>query len=215
MPNYAVRITHDYAKVAPIVYAWALRSDKILAYEHSKETETARDKTHVHLLLVNTNVDKKQLRNIAMAAKCVPVNGNGNMSFKEADLDGTYITYMSKGKINPSYNKGYESSALEDLKAKWTPPNEYVKANPWKKLYEEYAVYAPTPRKVDWEAWAKSTETEPPRIDNFSPLEEHAKKWLSRKLDGVWCPQYKNMLNCLIYTHCWKYDITIPKNWKP
>ena len=67
---------------------------------------------------VNTSVDRKQLRNIAATTK-IPVSGNEWMSFKVADLEPTYITYMSKGQIDPSYNKGYTEAELEEYKHKW------------------------------------------------------------------------------------------------
>jgi len=213
MPSYFVRITHAYEIAKPIIHEWALRCDKMLAYEHSQDTGTAKGQTHIHLLLTNTSVDKKQLRNIAAATK-IPVKGNENMSFKAYDGDTTPITYMTKGKISPSYNKGYSDEELLLYKSRWVEPQDYVKPNPWQKLYEEYKPYAPTPQKVDWEAWARSSEAEPPKIDNFQPFELHAKKWLSKKLNGIWCPQYSNMLKCLVYTHCWQNSIDIPKGWK-
>lgn len=212
MPSYFVRITHAYAVAQPIVTQWALRCDKMVVYEHSQDTGTARGQTHIHLLLINTNISKRQLRNVAAATK-IPVEGNENMSFKAYDGSPSTITYMTKGKINPMYNKGYSDEELLLYKSQWVEPQDYVKPNPWSKLYEEYAIYAPTPRKVNYDEWLRSDETFP-TIDNFTPLEDHAKKWLSKKLHNTWCPQYNNMLKCLIYTHCWRQGITIPKGWK-
>ena len=65
MPHYAVRITHSYEVAKPIVHLWAMKCEKILAYEHLGERT---GKIHIHLLLVNTSVDK-QLRNIAATTK--------------------------------------------------------------------------------------------------------------------------------------------------
>lgn len=120
MPHYAVRITHSYEVATPIVHLWAMKCEKILAYEH---IGSRTGKIHIHLLLVNTSVDKKQLRNIAATTK-IAVSGNEWMSFKAADLDTTYITYMSKGEISPSYNKGYTDEELLLYKSKWVPPQE-------------------------------------------------------------------------------------------
>ena len=66
MPHYAVRITHSYEVAKPIVHLWAMKCEKILAYEHLGERT---GKIHIHLLLVNTSVDRKQLRNIAATTK--------------------------------------------------------------------------------------------------------------------------------------------------
>ena len=65
MPHYAVRITHSYEVAKPIVHLWAMKCEKNLAYEHLGERT---GKIHIHLLLVNTSVDK-QLRNIAATTK--------------------------------------------------------------------------------------------------------------------------------------------------
>jgi len=212
MPSYFVRITHAYAIAAPIIYAWSLRCDSMLVYEHSQATGTAKGQTHIHIIIVNTNVDKKQLRNIATATG-VPSKGNENMSFKAYDGSNKPITYMSKGKIDPVYSKGYDGSAVEAAKAEWVEPSEYVKENPWQKLYEEYAIYAPTPRKIQYDEWLRSDEVFP-TYDNFTPMVAHAKTWLSKKLNNTWCPQYGNMLKCLVYTYCWRNGVTIPANWK-
>ena len=54
MPHYAVRITHSYEVAKPIVHLWAMKCEKILAYEHLGERT---GKIHIHLLLVNTSVE--------------------------------------------------------------------------------------------------------------------------------------------------------------
>ena len=88
MPHYAVRITHSYEVAKPIVHLWAMKCEKILAYEHLGERT---GKIHIHLLLVNTSVDK-QLRNIAATTK-IPVSGNEWMSFKSQTWADIYYIY--------------------------------------------------------------------------------------------------------------------------
>ena len=110
---------------------------KILAYEHLGERT---GKIHIHLPLVNTSVDKKQLRNIAATTK-IPVSGNEWMSFKVADLEPTYITYMSKGQIDPSYNKGYTEAELEEYKHKWVNQKSAVKLTEDDKIIEGWIKY--------------------------------------------------------------------------
>jgi len=214
MPSYFVRITHAYEIAKPIVTLWAMRCDSMLVYEHSQATGTAKGQTHIHIILVNTSVDKKQLRNIA-ATTGVPSNGNQNMSFKAYDGGNKPITYMSKGKIDPSYNKGYDADVILSAKLEWVEPKDYVKASSWKALYLEYKPYAPTIQKIDWEAWANSRVDTQPTLDNFTPLDTHARTWLSKKLEGIWCPQYTNMLKCIVNSHCWQNNIKIPAGWKP
>jgi len=123
MPDYACRITHSYEVAKRVVGLWSLRCDKLIAYEHVGDKS---GKVHIHLALLGTNVDKKQLRNIA-ASTNLPIAGNENCSFKEWDGDATYITYMSKGKLDPMYNKGYEVSDLQNLRSLWVEPHKYVR----------------------------------------------------------------------------------------
>jgi len=137
MPHYAVRITHSYDVAKSIVHLWAMKCEKLLAYEHLGERT---GKIHIHLLLVNTSVDKKQLRNIAATTK-IPVSGNEWMSFKVADLDPTYITYMSKGEIDPSYNKGFEAVHIDEYKQKWVKLNSAVKLTEDDKVIEGWIDY--------------------------------------------------------------------------
>ena len=104
MPHYAVRITHSYEVAKPIVHLWAMKCEKSW---HTSTSANVQVK-FTFIYFVNTSVDK-QLRNIAATTK-IPVSGNEWMSFKVADLEPTYITYMSKGQIDPSYNKGLYGS---------------------------------------------------------------------------------------------------------
>lgn len=200
MPHYAVRITHSYEVAKPIVHLWAMKCEKILAYEH---LGSRTGKIHIHLLLVNTSVDKKQLRNIAMTTK-LSVSGNEWMSFKVADLDTTYITYMSKGEIDPSYNKGYTDEELLLYKSKWVEPqNErQLDANDkillaWNNHYKELQEEHPDefPREG------------PP--SNFFALRREAKSFIWHfQHKGVfpkWSHNevkiYKMLMNTLIYLH--------------
>ena len=86
------------------------------------------------IYLVNTSVDK------AIEKHCcyyeIPVSGNEWMSFKVADLEPTYITYMSKGQIDPSYNKGYTEAELEEYKHKWVNQKSAVKLTEDDKIIE-------------------------------------------------------------------------------
>lgn len=125
MPDYAVRLTHSYESAKVVVGLWAMRCNKILVYEH---LGTRTGKIHIHLALLGTSVDKKQLRNIAMTTK-LPVSGNEWCSFKNWDKNMDYVTYMSKGLLDPVYNKGYELQELQTCKDKWVEPSNVIKTD--------------------------------------------------------------------------------------
>ena len=222
MPHYAVRVTHSWQQAQCIAYLWALRADKVLVFEHSQETKTAKGKTHIHMLLVNTNIDKKQLRNLAKQTQ-VPTHGNENVSFKMAEEPFTkYITYMSKGVLQPKYNKGWTPEELEEYRLLWVEPNEYVKETSWSKLYEAYEKEAPPPPTAEQKShvikqWISSvSDAKPPNLqDEYVKLfTEHAYKWLIKHNNGVWNPAIGKQLNCIRFTHCWKHNLPINPTWK-
>jgi len=128
MPHYAVRITHSYEHCKRVIGLWALRCQKMIVYEHEGEKT---NKVHIHVALFNTSIDKKQLRNVA-ASTGLPCKGNENMAFtkKDWDLDPIYITYMTKGKHDPKYNKGYSDEEVSTFRNNWVEPAVYQKKDP-------------------------------------------------------------------------------------
>ena len=221
MPHYAVRVTHSWQQAQSIAHLWALRADKVLVYEHSKATFTARDKTHIHMLLVTTSVDKKQLRNIAKET-VVPVKGNENMSFKTAEEPfGKYITYMTKGLLNPVYNKGFTPEELEECRLAWVDPNEYIKETPWSKLYDEWVKEAPqAPSPSQYATVVKQWMEDPhnagappsPQDEYIRELERHTMAWMIKYHNGYYHPSIGKQVNSLRWTHCWKNGLNCPKN---
>lgn len=123
MSNYAVRITRSYDICQRAIAAWALKCDKILAYEH---TGTVTEKVHVHLIMIGVTCTVDTLHNIARPLGLATLKGNGDWSFKTKDKkygpvtdSPKYITYMTKGNLEPRYNKGYTQAELDEAKASW------------------------------------------------------------------------------------------------
>lgn len=210
MPHYAVRITHSYEIAKPIVHLWAMRCDKLLAYEHLGERT---GKIHIHLLLVNTSVDKKQLRNIAATTK-IPVSGNEWMSFKVADLDPTYIRYMSKGEIDPSYNKGYEAHELDAIKQTWVNQKGAVKLTDDDKVIKGWIDYYE--HELCVEKPELFTMTQAPA---FCDIRREAKLYIwNNFIKGVypkWNHDAKRKYKMLMDTEIYKRQIKIPDAREP
>lgn len=213
MPHtHVCRITHPYAFVLPVIALWALKSEKLLVYEHREEGK----KVHVHLLIEGCVLDKKQLRNIAQATISKEAfEGQENMSFRAKDTDNIpkYITYMSKGENLPVYNKGYDPEFLEEMRKSWVPG----KKTPWLELWEAYTQHMIKPQpitKQQMEEWVNCTDDRPPPKNSvtYEEVNKHAYSWLMRKHSGIYCPQIKNELACLVRTYCHINQITIPSN---
>lgn len=89
MHNYFVRITRSYSDLSGLVLSWAARADKMVVYEHVGD---ATEKTHIHMVIIGSEVCKKQLKNLV---GFMNFKGNGDWSFKEYE-EGDAMVYMTK-----------------------------------------------------------------------------------------------------------------------
>jgi len=205
MPDYAVRITHSYEVAQKIVHEWALRCTRVIVYEHEGEVT---EKAHIHLLLQNTSVDKKQLRNIASATG-IPVKGNEYMSFKEWDGSSVYITYMTKGIYDPAYNKGFEEAMIEASKASWVPPRQHIKTDSIDKILNDFRDYLFGEKILLDVMYFDETSD----VDRFATLKRHARKFAFSShgyQNNRWSIATLNTYKMLMNTYIYDYNITIP-----
>ena len=125
--NYAVRLRASYETLKTTVADWALKAEKVLCYEHNDKKENV----HCHFLLYQVYESVDTLKR-AMRSHGIDLKGNAQLSFKTsfklkdgAKVDITdetiskYVTYMSKGKYDPSYNKGYDPAFVATCKLAW------------------------------------------------------------------------------------------------
>lgn len=206
---FFARITRPYSDLSGVVAKWALRCERLIVYEHlGEETE----KVHIHAAIYGAGCDKKTLKN---DYKHLKLTGNEEHSWKEWDGCDVVITYMTKGELDPKYNKGYTVDQVNEFKTKWVPPKEHVKKTSWEKLYDEFEGYAPLPPKVDVQAWLMSTEVLPNNNDQYlDNLLESAQKFVKSKDRYVWSPSYPNRVKCCFYSFLFKYKITASEGWK-
>lgn len=145
--HYAVRLRAPYELLRQVCSDWSAKADKVLCYEHPDN----RTNIHCHLLLYNVYDSTDTLKR-SLKLHGVNLKGSGQLSFKTSykvngevvdmtdEALAKYITYMSKGKYNASYNKGYTDEELEKLKSAWV---EYKTVNLSKDeiLYQEFCQY--------------------------------------------------------------------------
>lgn len=101
----------------------------MIVYEH--EPEGNEDNLHVHMYLVGTQVSTDTLKNYIRKFTNPGKAGNGFWSFKteytpyggtqSLPIDSNCITYMSKGVLEPVYNKGFELDEVNRLKLSYDP----------------------------------------------------------------------------------------------
>lgn len=203
--DYFVRITHPYEAIKVVVSLWALRATKLVVYEHTGEKT---EKIHCHILILGSNTQKKQLRNIG--ADHVDLKGNEMCSFKEAVSYDTPLVYMTKGNLDPKYLKGYEAADAAKWKSSWVQPVKYVKQSSVKKLYDE--IFPPTGKyQGDW-TWPTPEDFVSEEYTAFHKVRIYAKQQIfARSKDQMWTPKCFSDYKTIVYTICFHADIPIPK----
>lgn len=199
MPDYAVRITHPYAEIAQLVSAWALRSETMAVYEHPKDHKVNR--THCHLVITGTNVDKKQLRNIA--SKFADVKGNENCSFKEFTGEEKAYVYMTKGVHDPKYLLCIPETTAQSWKEKWVEPVKYVKVDKNTARYNEFVL-----------SQRYEIDAEERKECKFYIVRRCARFYVRKVLNMCFTPEVVNIYKMLVRTFCYDEDIPIPEKEK-
>lgn len=116
--NYATRLSFPYSRLAAWVSRVAMASEKVIFYEHAGDPNNV----HVHGLIVGFRKDKTTLKNWCKEALGM-TPARTQWSFPERTKEGEpltdgFISYMSKGKYDPSYSKGYTADEIQQWKAK-------------------------------------------------------------------------------------------------
>ena len=219
--DYFVRITHPYVSVASLLGTWALRCEKLLAYEH---VGTKTEKVHIHILIMGSALQKKQLRNIGQ--QYADLKGNELCSFKECITWEQPVVYMTKGNLEPVYNKGFETKELAELKAKWVEPKKYEKKSANQTLYEgwECSDWKQLANKLanDEAEWRKRYESadrfgQDSMIVNdiycaFDTVREYFRQYIFDQNHHIWDQQAVNKYKMMVMTYCFRNHISIPKN---
>lgn len=209
--DYFVRITHAYEDLRSLLSLWSMRCEKMVVYEHvGSQTE----KIHCHLLILGSNTQKKQLRNIG--ATCVNLKGNEMCSFKEAsgDWEGACV-YMTKGRYSPSYLKGFQECEAECWKAKWKEPERHEKISTDAKLIEEfwtdemYEKFQRIPRPEQY-----ITSIDEITYYQFYWLVRQVRNFIFEKNGGVWNMKTRNQYYTILMSVSFRQQIPIPKKHK-
>lgn len=115
--SYMLRISRTYEQLTAMVAHIAEQSTRLVIYEHEADDEVSR--THIHCGIIDYKMSKATLEN--RLKELVPdwEGGNPDYSCKKWDGKQKYIVYMTKGRISPSFNKGYSDEDLEEAKSLW------------------------------------------------------------------------------------------------
>lgn len=215
MPAYSVRITLPFSDVSGAVRAWALKADSLLCYEH---VGAMTEKTHVHLLLMGCSQTTERLKQIA---RTTGVDGKGNefWSFKTkskrhgpitADTAPKYITYMSKGTIQPSYIKGYELDYLEQLRGQWvdSPPSQDEELYQlFEKSLDGFSPFIHVAKLLE------VVKNDPKLIDKATVphvMQAKARSWSFIFHKNIWSARTACVAKMVFLTYCMRNGVVVP-----
>lgn len=112
----ACRITYMVYDVSTALQKIADKSEKLVVYAHDDG-----NRPHIHFLIEGITQSTDTIKN--WIKKDVGTVAKTDWSFKTEHegkpIDYGYVTYMSKGKLDPVFNKGFTDSELIELRNKW------------------------------------------------------------------------------------------------
>lgn len=108
---FAIRVTKSSRELAHFFDKLDQVTERYVFYEHN-----VPNNIHIHGLIVGCTVSTDTLKNYIR--KDVGNMKSTDWSFKTAD-DFNFITYMSKGTLDPVVNKGFTGEELQEYRSKW------------------------------------------------------------------------------------------------
>lgn len=130
---FAIRITRPFTAVTDFLDYIVERSDAVIVAEHGPSTGTGNvEHCHFH---ISTDTGYHAIRNRLKAT----YSGNGDWSCKQTykdkgkfnPIDSRNITYILKGKLEPSFVKGVPDEEILNLRQQWVEPvRNYVVTPP-------------------------------------------------------------------------------------
>ena len=206
MYDYFVRITHPYEELVRLVATWALECSSLAVFEHvGSQTE----KVHCHMVILGSRLQKKQLRNIGQ--QYAVLKGNEYCSFKECISWEVPLVYMTKGSLSASYLKTFTLEQIDIARSKWVAPRSYVKKTRIQVVTEDFFEDYPLEKQL------KDVEPED-LIDGewtsnkFNLVRKRAYRVAADEYNGILNPQFWTMFKTLVWSYCYKYNISFPKN---
>lgn len=110
--NIFGRVTINYDALTGFIESYANDCDKLIVYEHNDK------RTHIHFYAFNSRIKTDAIKTRIKKHLHVTSWDKSNWSFKSAD-DSNCITYMSKGRIEPSFVKGFTQQEVLEYKDRW------------------------------------------------------------------------------------------------
>lgn len=113
MSNWKLRVDGSWLDVSCAMLQISDRCQKAVFYEHPS---SASKGVHVHGLIWSYSQKEDTLRNKCKSISKGSYEASQNQRKKGPPVDEKFISYMSKGKYNPSFVKGWTEDEIESYK---------------------------------------------------------------------------------------------------
>lgn len=117
MEKCVLRISRPYDQLREVFKG--LEAEFIVVYEHNEAS-----RVHIHALLKECPIQLLGLKR--RIEKVVGKVSKTDWSFKTTEITEQFITYMSKGKLDPVFVKGYTPERIASYRSAWIEPEKKV-----------------------------------------------------------------------------------------
>jgi len=119
-----IRVSRPYDDLKEFCKKLADACDCCVIYEHEADASVSR--THIHAFVENPKVSTDTMKNWVKKALDVTAFPKADWAFTAAE-DRGFITYLSKGQLDPKLFKGILRDEVSTLKTAWVPREEKPK----------------------------------------------------------------------------------------
>lgn len=207
--NYALRITYPADALRPWFSRMALNCEKVIFYEHADNVS----RVHVHGILWGCTVSDDTFKNwIKETLHLTPVANE--WSFKQTygkggnkrRVDDNYIAYMTKGKYDPVYNKGYTEEVIAEQKAKGFDGKDDFQKSKDEALFDEFKLHMEHESVLEWNERNSA-------MTRFAQVKRHATVFCMTKY-RVMNQNCQCKIRMLLLSYCYYYYIDVPSRFE-
>jgi len=121
--SFAPRLTIPYDDVSGVFDIWSQYCAQMIVYQHPIDATVKS--IHCHVLMLGCKIQEEAFkRKFKPLYPKIDTKGNTfwKWTTKHGIPDASFITYMTKGKFEPSYNMGFDSVDVAHYKSLWRDP---------------------------------------------------------------------------------------------